>query len=81
LVYNRTASGYNAAADLGGTDILIEFDQASNVIRVYEQNPGPKTLIETISYPWSAKTGVNFKYSTKHSVGFSCCGVINKKQI
>jgi hypothetical protein len=75
LQYSYTASGYNAAANSGGTDIWIEFDAVKNRIKVYEQNPGPKKLVKTEDYIWGSRTGITFRYDSIQSVSVSSCGV------
>jgi hypothetical protein len=70
-----TARGYNAAADAGGTDVWLEFNSITNVINVYEQNPTPKTLVNTFSTSLKSQNGVNFKFTSRNAVNLSCCGV------
>jgi hypothetical protein len=74
--YSYTAKGYDGNSGNGGTDVWLEFNSITSIISVYEQNPGPKTLVNTFNYTLANEIGVNFKFTSKNGVNISSCGVL-----
>ena len=68
------ASGHNAVTNTGGTDVWLEFDSTNNVIRAYEQNPIPKTLVKTWNFNWEQQKATNFRYISNHPHRTNICG-------
>jgi hypothetical protein len=70
--FTYKANGYNPITNTGGTDVYMEID--NNIINAYEQNPIPKTLVQSWINPYREKNGVNFKYTAgNNGVSFTLC--------
>jgi hypothetical protein len=72
--FTYKASGYNSATNKGGTDVWLEFDSTNNVIRAYEENPTPKTLVKTWNFDWESQKATNFRYISNHPYRTNICG-------